>query len=255
MTVSMTFSQRPTSFKLAALLLPLSFCLYATSLTMRVANVEGRIDLDASGIQQALTADLGANLPVKAISDQMTAMIFDVVKEKFPIFANENTYRMINQGVFSRVQESGPEMVTGFIPQIEIPEPTPDVREVRLLQTIRDLWDTGDVFLATCITLFTVVFPISKYMALAWLTFGNAAAASRKRVLSWLKSWGQWSMGDVFVVAFMVVFLKINSSVVSTSTLADIRVRVGVEPGMYLFATSVMLAMICSMLLTASEAE
>ena len=60
-------------------------------------------------------------------------------------------------------------------------------------------------------------------------------------------------MGDVFVVAFMVVFLKINTSVVSTSTLADISVRVGVERGMYLFAGSVILAMICSMLLTASE--
>ena len=46
-------------------------------------------------------------------------------------------------------------------------------------------------------------------------------------------------MGDVFVVAFLVVYLRINSSVVSTGTLADIAVRVDVEPGMYLFAASV----------------
>lgn len=249
----MTFSERPLSFKLAAVLLPLSFFLYVTSLTMRVASVEGHVDLDSDGIQKTLVEDVGSNLPVAAISDQMSGMIFDVVKERFPIFANDNTYKLIHSGVTTRVEKNGPSLVTAILPNLEIPQPAPDIREVRLLQTIRDLWDIGDVFLATCITLFTVVFPLSKYMALAWLTFSSAASQSRLRVLSWLKSWGQWSMGDVFVVAFMVVFLKINTSVVSSNTLAEIRVRVGVEPGMYLFAASVALAMICSMLLSASE--
>ncbi|MFT4569412.1 MAG: hypothetical protein ACI8TX_000783 [Hyphomicrobiaceae bacterium] len=249
----MTFKQRPTSFKIAAFLLPLSFVLYVSSLTMRVASVEGRVDLDAAGIQQALVADFEKNLPVKAITAEVSGMIFEVIKERFPVFANDNTFRMINESVTSQVTTRGPKILTSMMPQLDIPAPEPDIREVRLLQTIRDLWEIDDVFLATCITLFTVVFPISKYIALAWLTFGAAATTSRKRVLSWLKSWGQWSMGDVFVVAFMVVFLKINTSVVSSSTLAEIRVRVAVESGMYLFAASVMLAMICSMLLSASE--
>ncbi len=52
------------NLRIVALLLPLSFVLYATSLTMRVAHVEGTVDLDTGGIQQALVADVGANLPV-----------------------------------------------------------------------------------------------------------------------------------------------------------------------------------------------
>jgi hypothetical protein len=216
---------------------------------MRVAHVEGTVDLDTGGIQQALVADVGANLPVKAISSEISTMIFAVVKQRFPAFANEGTMRMISEGVEGQVSQRGPQMVAAMVPDLDIPKPEPDYREVRLLQTIRDLWDTGDIFLATCITMFTVVFPLSKYAALGWLTFSSAAGHSRRRVIAWLESWGQWSMGDVFVVAFMVVFLKINTAVVSSSTLAEIRVRVGVEPGMYLFAGSVALAMVCSMLL------
>jgi hypothetical protein len=59
-------------------------------------------------------------------------------------------------------------------------------------------------------------------------------------------------MGDVFVVAFLVVYLRINTSVVGTGKLADIAVRVDVEPGLYLFAASVLTGMLCSMLLTST---
>jgi hypothetical protein len=48
------------------------------------------------------------------------------------------------------------------------------------------------------------------------------------------------------------VLTTINGSVVSTSTPADISVRVGVGPGLYLFAESVMLGMICSIPVTAA---
>jgi uncharacterized paraquat-inducible protein A len=74
-------------------------------------------------------------------------------------------------------------------------------------------------------------------------------ARDRSRVLDWLKNWGQWSMGDVFVVAFMVTFLKINTTVLSTSALADIKVHVTVLNGMYVFGAAIILSMIASMLL------
>ena len=45
----------------------------------------------------------------------------------------------------------------------------------------------------------------------------------------------------------------IVSKKISSSNLADITVRVGVEPGMYLFAASVISAMVCSMLLSSAE--
>ena len=56
-------------------------------------------------------------------------------------------------------------------------------------------------------------------------------------------------------VAAAILILTAIAYVVSTSTLADISVRVGVEPGLYFFAASVMLGMICSMLVTAADRE
>ena len=127
------------------------------------------------------------------------------------------------------------------------------MREIKLLSTIRDLYkgtetSEPDVFLATCILLFTIFFPISKFLALGWILM--PASPNKAQVLDWLKTWGQWSMGDVFVVAFMVTFLKINTSVISTTELATIRVHVDVLNGMYIFASAIILSMIASMLVT-----
>jgi len=252
----MSFGDSPLTFKFALFLLPLSMVLYVTSLTMDVASVVGTVTLDSEGIEQELTAGLEENVPVDEIRRQISAGINEVIREEFPLFANQAVFQLINRGVRQKVEERGADLMRSALPEIEIPQPAPDVRQVRLLQTIKDLWatgTTGDAFLACAITAFTVFFPITKYVALGWLSFGASNRKTRDRVLRWLKSWGQWSMGDVFVVAFMVVFMKINTSVVSSSNLADITVRVGVEPGMYCFAASVVLAMICSMLLTAAE--
>lgn len=252
----MSFESRPLSFKLALFILPLSIMLYVSSLTMKVANVVGTVHLDTAGIEQELSAGLEGNVPVKAISDTIAGGINDVISEEFPLFANQAVFQIINRGVREKVEEKGVELMRSAMPRIDIPQPVPDVREVRLVQTIKDLWatgTTGDTFLAVALIAFTIFFPITKYIALGWLMLGTTRRSTRDRVLGWLKSWGQWSMGDVFVVAFMVVFMKINTSVVSSSKLADITVRVGVEPGMYFFAASVMSAMVCSMLLSSAE--
>jgi len=254
----MSFANRPFTFKLALLLLPVSMALYATSLTMNVASVAGVVNLDTEGIERELVGELKNNVPVDAISNQISRVIYEVVSERFPMFASQSMYQTIRGAVREKVEERGPQMIASVVPDLDIPQPAPDLRNIKLIQTIRDLWNTGvtgDAFLAVCLVAFTIFFPITKYIALAWLLFLQAGAPARERVLTWLKSWGQWSMGDVFVVAFMVVFTKINTSVVSTSTLADITVRVGVEPGLYLFAASVLLGMVCSMLVTASDAK
>lgn len=254
----MSFGNSPLSLKLALFLLPLSITLYASSLTMKVANVVGTVHLDEAGIEAELNNSLEGNVPVDEISDQIAGGINEVISEEFPMFANQAVFQLINRGVRQKVEEKGADLIRSAMPELDIPQPEPDVREVRLLQTIKDLWATGtagDAFLAVALIAFTVFFPITKYLALGWLLFGATQRSTRDRVLSWLKSWGQWSMGDVFVVAFMVVFMKINTSVVSSSNLADITVRVGVEPGMYFFAASVITAMICSMLLSAAESQ
>ncbi len=245
---------RPTTFKVAALLLPLSMVLYVASLTMNVARVTGNVDLNPDGIRDEIKAQIGGAETLKKVSREITNVIGGVVREKFPLFANTATMNMISVSVDEQVQRRGPSMVENLVPRIDAPQPAAEVRQMKLLRTIRDLWDNHDKFLATCLVMFTIFFPISKYVALTSLLMVSTHSTTHQRVLRWLKTWGQWSMGDVFVVAFLVVYLRINTSIISTSKLADITLRVDVEPGMYLFAASVIAAMICSMLLTAEPA-
>lgn len=238
---------------IAAGLLLLSVVLYATSLTRNVVRVTGSVSLDAAAVERELKAQIGGAATLDKVSAEITAVIEGVVRDEFPMFANRFVLDRIASGVDAQVRQRGPDMIDELIPTLDIPQPEPEVRRMKLLQTIRDLWNDHDRFLATCLFLFTIFFPISKYVALASLLAVAAHSPRRDAVLRWLKNWGQWSMGDVFVVAFLVVYLRINSSVVSAGTLADITVRVDVEPGMYLFAASVILAMLCSMLVTADQ--
>lgn len=114
----------------------------------------------------------------------------------------------------------------------------------RLLSTIRDLYESREWVLAIAITAFTIIFPIAKYIGLGFVMIVHGHSA-RERVLNWIKNWGQWSMGDVFVVALLVVILRINTM---ASTLS-----VRVENGLYVFGASVITSMIASVLLAIDE--
>jgi hypothetical protein len=247
------FADRLAAVKVAAVLLPVSVALYVASLTMNVARVTGHVTLDAAAIEREIETQLGSAAALEHVGDEITEVITGVVREEFPMFANRFVLDRIETAVDQQVRRRGPALIDELLPAFDVPQPEPEVRRLKLLETIRDLWRDGDVFLATCIVMFTIFFPITKYVGLISLLAGTARPAVRARVLAWLKNWGQWSMGDVFVVAFLVVYLRINTSVVSTGELARIAVRVDVEPGMYLFAASVIAAMICSMLVTSVE--
>lgn len=115
-----------------------------------------------------------------------------------------------------------------------------------LLKTIRDLATDGDWGLAAIITAFTLIFPIGKYLALAYV-YRGPSERWRHRMLLWVKNLGQWSMGDVFVVALMVVIIRINGSLT----------QIAVEPlwGLWVFAASVLLSMVASALLGFDRAK
>jgi paraquat-inducible protein A len=115
-----------------------------------------------------------------------------------------------------------------------------EVTPYSLLRTIRDLHEDGEWGLAAIITAFTLIFPIGKYLALAYVYLGRNERW-RGRLLLWVKNLGQWSMGDVFVIALMVVIIRFNGS------LAEIAVHP--LPGLWVFAFSVILSMIASALL------
>ena len=284
-------------YKLACVLLLLSVVFYATSLTMNVARVEGRVKINNDGITEMvdevvskmakeldlsklINTQLRDELPLDQVSDEITGLIREYVWKLKKQASSEgalaaaaadqidlgNISRTMNKEVKARaanllesaIPEEGIELSNLKLPDLEVPDmkvpdPEPEVREIKLLSTIRDLYkgtetSEPDVFLATCILLFTIFFPISKFLALGWILM--PASPNKAQVLDWLKTWGQWSMGDVFVIAFMVTFMKLNTSVVSTSKLADIYVHVNVLNGMYVFGTAIILSMIASMLVT-----
>ncbi len=284
-------------YKLACVLLLLSIVLYATSLTMNVARVEGRVKINNDGVTEMvdgvvsniakkldlsklINTQLRDELPLDQVSDEITGLIREYVWKLKKQASSEgalaaaaadqidlgNISRTMNKEVKARaanllesaIPEEGIELSNLKLPDLEVPDmkvpdPEPEVREIKLLATIRDLYQgtktsKPDAFLATCILLFTIFFPISKFLALGWILL--PASRNKVQVLDWLKTWGQWSMGDVFVIAFMVTFMKLNTSVVSASKLADIYVHVDVLNGMYVFGTAIILSMIASMLVT-----
>ena len=253
-------------YTLACILLPLSIALYITSLTMNVARVEGVVEVNEEGVTKMMKTQIGDDMPLDMVADEITGLIREEVWKLKQEYKNKGGVEAmaadrINIGDISRtmnkeVKARGANLIEDMMPSvttIKVPDPKPQVQEIKLLRTVRDLYkgtktSEPDAFLATCILLFTIFFPISKYLALGWILL--PASQNKTRNLNWLKTWGQWSMGDVFVVAFMVTFLKINTSVISTTELATIRVHVDVLNGMYIFGGAIILSMIASMLVT-----
>ena len=104
-----------------------------------------------------------------------------------------------------------------------------------VLTGIEALYRDQQRFLAAVVLVFSILFPVTKLvlMFLVWLdAFGRHQG---KRLMKWLSYLGKWSMLDVFVVAVTVVIAKI-------SKLADAQAR----PGIYVFAASIIIAIIAS---------
>ena len=222
MTMVDSPKKRDTGLQLACLLLLLSIILYVASLTMNVARVEGHVIVNNEGINEMLKEKAASEIPLERASDEISGLIRDYVWDLkrqassegglAAAAANQISVGEISRTVNKEVKARGQPLIESMMPSlnIEIPSPPPEVQEIKLLETIKDLFlgtetSDPDVFLAICILLFTIFFPISKYIALGLIMVPGER--DKTRVLDWLKNWGQWSMGDVFVVAFMVTFL------------------------------------------------
>lgn len=99
-----------------------------------------------------------------------------------------------------------------------------------------ELWRQHEQILAAVLFFFSIVFPISKLLGLTVIWFVRLAEARRERLLHWLGILGKWSMLDVFVVAILIVLVKIGP-------LAKIEPRIGV----YIFATAIAVSMLTTM--------
>ena len=100
-----------------------------------------------------------------------------------------------------------------------------------------ELFESNEIFLATVIVLFSVAFPCAKLVSLFILCQGGAAC-SRELHFKAHAFLGKWSMLDVFVIALLVVSLKLGDMV-----------NVKIHSGIYFFAASVILTMILTQIL------
>ena len=107
-------------------------------------------------------------------------------------------------------------------------------QEVSLLQGIWELALEGEYFLFVLLAGFSVVFPAIKLLLGLLLWYGAAEPARQSRWLRWLDFLGRWSMLDVFVVALVVVAVKVS--------LID---EVELHGGLYAFTSAILLSMLC----------
>ena len=102
-----------------------------------------------------------------------------------------------------------------------------------VLSGVVALFREGQFFLFLLITGFSVVLPILKLGVLYRLVSRNDAMREKtRRLLHWMHLYGKWSMLDVFVVAVLVVSVKLGA-------IANVEMRYG----LYAFAASVLLTM------------
>ena len=107
---------------------------------------------------------------------------------------------------------------------------------VSLLSALQQLADEAEWGLFVLIGVFSVVFPILKLLILLLIwNFDPSRGDRHRRHLYWLSVYGKWSMLDVFVVALLVVSVKLG-------VMAEARVEIGI----YAFAASVILTMLLS---------
>ena len=106
--------------------------------------------------------------------------------------------------------------------------------EVSILTGAFRLLEGGDVALFVLIVLFTVVLPVGK-LIFAWLAWAYLRVDDPRvrRTLGWVEAVGRWSMVDVFVIAILVVVIKL-------SLISDVEIHAG----LYVFILAVILSMV-----------
>lgn len=103
--------------------------------------------------------------------------------------------------------------------------------EVSVIGGMGALWNDGEIFLFLVLTVFTVLFPAVKILALLaiWVVPG-LDRDSAQRFYRFVSNLGKWSMLDVFVVALLVILMR-------SGGVAHIEIK----DGMVLFTCSVIL--------------
>ncbi len=106
-----------------------------------------------------------------------------------------------------------------------------------VISGIQNLYQEKHYFLVFIIFFFSVIFPVIKLCSLGVLWVVRLKEEHQKSILYWLELLGKWSMLDVFVVAVIVVAVKLG-------VLAKAEPRTGI----YIFGAAVLISMIVTFL-------
>jgi paraquat-inducible protein A len=99
-----------------------------------------------------------------------------------------------------------------------------------------ELWRQNELALAGILFFFSIVFPFAKLAGLTVIWFLRLPKEQLNRLLHWLGILGKWSMLDVFVVAILIVLVKIGP-------LVKVEPRVGI----YVFSAAIAASMATTM--------
>ncbi len=105
---------------------------------------------------------------------------------------------------------------------------------VSVLTALADLWRERQLFVFVLLALFTLLVPLLK-LALLARVWNGVLHRRHARSLEWLAQYGKWSMLDVFVVAVLLVSVKLGALG-----------HVELHYGLYAYAASVLLAMLAT---------
>lgn len=98
------------------------------------------------------------------------------------------------------------------------------------------LYKDGQYLLFIILLTFSILLPIAKLILL--FRFWHAESSSRQQLehfMAWISHYGKWSMLDVFVVALLLVIVKLG-------VLATVEVHYGI----YMYAAGGILIMVCT---------
>lgn len=154
-------------------------------------------------------------------------------------FRNSYAYRHPRQGVIVNlllVTATGMLFAGLYLPLLTLEKFYLFSNTVSLYSALVQLGAEREWGLFLLVGVFSVLFPVAKLilLALVW-NFEAGDSGAHRRHLHWLGEYSRWSMLDVFVVALLVVSVKLGA-------LAQAHVGIGI----YFFAASVVLTMLLS---------
>ncbi|GMR18504.1 MAG: hypothetical protein BMS9Abin33_0920 [Gammaproteobacteria bacterium] len=98
------------------------------------------------------------------------------------------------------------------------------------------LFVDGQYLLFLILLIFSIVLPVAKLILLFRFWYAESSSCQQlQHFMNWISHYGKWSMLDVFVVALLLVIVKLG-------VLATVQVHYGI----YLYAGAGLLIMVCT---------